>query len=132
MKRTLLIILGLAAIAIALVMWRWRGESEVETSSDSRSSAASSPRTARKRADPTTLRRASNRSEVTAIAPKGAAAKTELAVGDAIMSVDGIDVTGEHGEYVELLLAAPVGTRVLLGLARGVSVSVPLAPRASP
>lgn len=70
--------------------------------------------------------------QISSIAPNSGAAKAELKVGDVITSIDGIDVTGDHAADVRVLLAAPVGTKVLLGLARGVTVPVILGPRTSP
>ncbi len=64
--------------------------------------------------------------EVAWIDPKGSAAKTELVVGDQITSVDGTDVTGDNGGLFDLLIDAPAGTPITLGLARGSSVKIVL------
>ncbi|MDB4962955.1 MAG: hypothetical protein JWP01_2954 [Myxococcales bacterium] len=62
------------------------------------------------------------RLEVSFIEPGGAAAKTEIKVGDVITSIDGVDVTGGSSMHAWPLLRAPVGTRLTLGLARGASI----------
>jgi C-terminal processing protease CtpA/Prc len=68
-----------------------------------------------------------DRHEVAWIDPKGPAAKTELAVGDIVVSVDGSDVTGQNtGNFDPLIHAAP-GTTITLGLARGATVKIVLA-----
>jgi len=66
--------------------------------------------------------------QVSWIDPHGPAAKTELRVGDVVTSVDGIEVTGSGFVNAWTELAAPPGTKIVLGLARGVSVTVTLAP----
>jgi hypothetical protein len=66
--------------------------------------------------------------EVAWIDPRGPAAKTELAVGDVVTSIDDTDVTGEHESFFAPMLQAPPGTALRLGLARGTSVSVVLGP----
>lgn len=68
-----------------------------------------------------------DRHEVAWIDPKGPAAKTELAVGDIVVTVDGSDVTGQNtGNFDPLIHAAP-GTTIALGLARGATVKIVLA-----
>ncbi len=64
--------------------------------------------------------------KVSWIDPAGPAAKTDLKVGDVITSVDGIDIVGNQNTGAALLRAAP-GTKLALGLARGVTVTVTLA-----
>ncbi|MBS1119143.1 MAG: hypothetical protein H6Q90_1371 [Deltaproteobacteria bacterium] len=69
------------------------------------------------------------RHEVAWIDPRGPAAKTELRVGDVVTSVNGTDVTGDDtGNFDPLIQAAP-GTRMILGLARGATVTIVLGPR---
>lgn len=70
--------------------------------------------------------------EIRSVAAGSSAATAGLVVGDVIRSIDGIDVTGEHAPHVRTLLEGPVGMKVLLGLARGVTVPVILGPRTSP
>lgn len=65
--------------------------------------------------------------EVSFIEPTGPAAKTELKVGDIITSIDGVDVRGENAMQASMLMRAPVGTVLTLGLARNASVAVTLA-----
>ncbi|MFN0251198.1 MAG: carboxypeptidase regulatory-like domain-containing protein [Kofleriaceae bacterium] len=62
------------------------------------------------------------------IEPDGPAAKTDLKVGDVIVSIDGIDVRGVNGMHAWTLMNAPPGTKLVLGLERGASVTVTLAP----
>ncbi|MBL0220764.1 MAG: carboxypeptidase regulatory-like domain-containing protein [Myxococcales bacterium] len=64
--------------------------------------------------------------KVSWIDPAGPAAKTDLKTGDVIITVDGIDVTGASQAGWVMMRAAP-GTKLALGLARGVTVSVTLA-----
>jgi C-terminal processing protease CtpA/Prc len=66
--------------------------------------------------------------EVSWIDPAGPAANTELEVGDVITSVDGVDVTGANAPQAGTLMRAPPGTKLALGLARGATVTVVLAP----
>ncbi len=65
--------------------------------------------------------------EVSFIEPDGPAAKTELEVGDIITSIDGVDIRGENAAQAVMLMRAPVGTVLTLGLARNASVAVTLA-----
>ena len=60
------------------------------------------------------------------IDPAGPAAKTELKVGDVITSIDGVNIVGNQPVGNALMRAAP-GTKLALGLARGVTVTVILA-----
>lgn len=64
--------------------------------------------------------------EVSYIEPTGPAANSGLKVGDVIVSVDGVDVTGEGWASAWTLLRAPPGTKLELGLARGATVTVTL------
>jgi C-terminal processing protease CtpA/Prc len=66
------------------------------------------------------------RLEVSFIQPDGAAAKTDLKVGDVITSVDGVDVSGENSMNAWTLIQAPPGTKLVLGLARGASITIVL------
>jgi serine protease Do len=68
---------------------------------------------------------------VESIDPLGPAAKSGLEVGDVITSVDGHDVQGEN-LYVADLLRAPPGTKLIIGVARGATVSITVAPRKRP
>ncbi len=61
------------------------------------------------------------------IDPDGPAAKTALVVGDVITSVDGTDVTGSNHASYTALVTAPPGTTLVLGLARGATVTITLA-----
>jgi protocatechuate 3,4-dioxygenase beta subunit len=65
---------------------------------------------------------------VSFIEPDGPAAKTDIKVGDVIVTVDGIDVTGVNGQHAWGLLSAAPGTKLVLGLERGASVTLTLAP----
>jgi hypothetical protein len=65
--------------------------------------------------------------EVAWIDPAGPAAKTELRVGDRVVSVDGVDVSGDHAGRFEALVSAPPNTAVSLGLGRGATVKIVLA-----
>lgn len=67
------------------------------------------------------------RLEVSFIEPDGPAIKTDLKVGDVITSIDGINVTGGDSIHAWTLLRAPPGTKIVLGLARGASITVVLA-----
>ena len=60
------------------------------------------------------------------IDPAGPAAKTELKVGDILTSIDGVDIVGNQSIGAALIRAAP-GTKLALGLARGVTVTITLA-----
>ncbi|MBS1119144.1 MAG: hypothetical protein H6Q90_1372 [Deltaproteobacteria bacterium] len=65
--------------------------------------------------------------KVSFIDPQGAAAKTDLKVGDVITTIDGVSVTGESAGQARVLMRAPPGTKLALGLARGTTVTVVLA-----
>lgn len=65
--------------------------------------------------------------EVSFIDPKGAAAKTELKVGDVVTTVDGLDALGENVSQAYVLMRAPPGTVLTLGLQRGATVAITLA-----
>ncbi|HUJ62191.1 MAG TPA: carboxypeptidase regulatory-like domain-containing protein [Kofleriaceae bacterium] len=65
---------------------------------------------------------------VESIDPDGPAARSALRVGDRVKTIDGADISGEYASYGDTLLAAPPGTMIRLGLARGVTIAVKLAP----
>ncbi|MBA3392872.1 MAG: carboxypeptidase regulatory-like domain-containing protein [Deltaproteobacteria bacterium] len=65
--------------------------------------------------------------KVSFIEPAGPAAKTELKVGDVITAIDGVDITGPNAGQASVLMRAPPGTKLVLGLARGATVTVTLA-----
>ncbi|HWO19602.1 MAG TPA: carboxypeptidase regulatory-like domain-containing protein [Kofleriaceae bacterium] len=65
--------------------------------------------------------------KVSYIDPAGPAAKTELKVGDLLVSVDGVDVTGANASNAWMLMRAPPGTKLVLGLKRGAQVTIVLA-----
>lgn len=64
--------------------------------------------------------------KVSWIDPAGAAAKTELKVGDIVTSVDGIEITGASSNQAWVLMRAPPGTKLALGLQRGATITVTL------
>ena len=64
---------------------------------------------------------------VSFIEPDGPAAKTDIKVGDVIVSVDGVDVRGANSMHAWSLMNAPPGTKIVLGLDRGTSVTITLA-----
>ena len=66
--------------------------------------------------------------KVTWIDPKGPAAQTDLKVGDVIITIDGTDVAGGASQAGWVLMRAAPGTKITLGLSRGASVTVTLAP----
>jgi C-terminal processing protease CtpA/Prc len=63
------------------------------------------------------------------IDPAGPAANTELAVGDVITSIDGVDAGVLASETVCALFEPPPGTVLQLAVARGATVTVVAAPR---
>ena len=65
---------------------------------------------------------------VSFIEPDSAAAKTDIKVGDVIVAVDGVDVRGANGMHAWTLMNAPPGTKLVLGLERGASVTITLTP----
>jgi protocatechuate 3,4-dioxygenase beta subunit len=65
--------------------------------------------------------------KVSYIDPAGPAAKSELKVGDTIISIDGVDITGANAMTAWVLMRAPPGTALSLGLQRGATVKVTLA-----
>ena len=65
--------------------------------------------------------------KVSYIDPAGPAARTELKAGDLITAIDGIAITGANAMNAWLLLRAPPGTELVLGLKRGATVTVVLA-----
>jgi len=58
------------------------------------------------------------------IDPAGPAAKTELAVGDVVTSIDGVDVGVLASETVNALFEPPPDTALHLGLARGATITI--------
>jgi protocatechuate 3,4-dioxygenase beta subunit len=60
--------------------------------------------------------------------PTGPAAKSELKVGDAITSVDGIDITGGNSSAYGAMIRAAPGTKLSFGTKRGATVIVVLGP----
>jgi protocatechuate 3,4-dioxygenase beta subunit len=66
------------------------------------------------------------RYEISWIDPNGAAAKSDLKVGDVVTTVDGIDVQGANHRRGHTLMTAPPGTKLTLGLARGATATVVL------
>jgi hypothetical protein len=66
--------------------------------------------------------------EVSFIEPNSPASKVDVKVGDVITSVDGIDVTGGGSMHAWTMMNAPVGTKLTIGLKRGTTFSVTLAP----
>jgi hypothetical protein len=66
--------------------------------------------------------------KVSYIDPQGPAAKLDIKVGDIVTTIDGIPVTGASYTNAWTLMRAPVGTKLQLGLARGTTVTVTLAP----
>ncbi len=65
---------------------------------------------------------------VSYIKPDGPAAKTDIEVGDVIISIDGVDVRGANYMHAWTLMQAPPGTKLVLGLERGASITLTLAP----
>jgi C-terminal processing protease CtpA/Prc len=65
--------------------------------------------------------------KVRTIDPQGPAAKSGITVGDIVVSVDGVDVTGASAGSAWTLLRAPPGTKLALGLQRGATVAITLA-----
>lgn len=65
--------------------------------------------------------------EVSFIEPNGPCVGLDIKVGDVITTIDGIDVVGANMAQSWVLINAPVGTKLTLGLARGTSISVTLA-----
>jgi S1-C subfamily serine protease len=66
---------------------------------------------------------------VRAIDPSGPCAALDVAVGDVVTTIDGVDVGGDNRGNAVLLWSAPPGTTLRLGLARGVTVAVVLVVR---
>jgi len=65
---------------------------------------------------------------VAVVRPGGPAAAAGLKIGDAIVRVDGHEVTGDHADLHDALLSAPPGISVTLDLARGASLMLTLGP----
>jgi hypothetical protein len=61
---------------------------------------------------------------VARIDPTGAAAKTDLRVGDVITAIDGLDVTGGNTAQGVGLLIGATGSTATLDLKRGISVEI--------
>jgi hypothetical protein len=64
--------------------------------------------------------------EITQIDPRGPAAKLDCKVGDVIIAIDGIDVTGERRYLALTLISGPAGSKITLALQRGVTVVLTL------
>ncbi|MFN0249451.1 MAG: carboxypeptidase regulatory-like domain-containing protein [Kofleriaceae bacterium] len=64
---------------------------------------------------------------VSVIDPNGPAANTAINVGSVVVSVDGVDVRGIHAMNAWTLVQAPPGTKLVLGLADGRSITIKLA-----
>lgn len=64
---------------------------------------------------------------VTSVRADGPAAQAGLQVGDVIVSLEGHTVTGDRMSLFHSLVHAPAGTRLQLGLARGVTLALTLA-----
>lgn len=65
---------------------------------------------------------------IAVIRPGGPAAAAGLQVGDEIVAVDGHAVTGSDAYLHDILLRAPAGHSIRIGLARGVTVALTLGP----
>ncbi len=66
--------------------------------------------------------------KVSWIDPAGPAAKVDLKVGDVVTKIDGVDVSGPNNGNMWALITAAPGTTIALGLARGTTVTIVLAP----
>ena len=66
--------------------------------------------------------------KVSWIDPNGPAGKVDIKVGDIVTTIDGVDVAGANNSNSWGLMRAPPGTKLALGLARGTSVTIVLAP----
>jgi S1-C subfamily serine protease len=60
---------------------------------------------------------------ITTIEPNSPAARAGFVVGDAVVAVDGLDVTAATGSVVFELTSAPIGTTIRVGLTRGVTIA---------
>jgi protocatechuate 3,4-dioxygenase beta subunit len=65
--------------------------------------------------------------KVSWIDPAGPAATTEIKVGDILITVDGLDITGANSGNAWGLLRAAPGTKLALGLQHGATISLVLA-----
>jgi S1-C subfamily serine protease len=68
---------------------------------------------------------------VATIDPAGPAASAGLSVGDVIVSVDGVDMRGKRSLF-HILLMAPAGEKITLGLEQGRTLPLIAAPRPKP
>ncbi len=66
--------------------------------------------------------------KVSWIDPNGPAGKVDIKVGDIVTTIDGVDVAGANNSTSWGLMRAAPGTKLALGLARGTSVTIVLAP----
>ncbi len=78
-------------------------------------------------AQPDTLAFDQREYKVSWIDPAGPAVKSGIEVGDIVTTIDGIDITGTNSGNAYAQLRAAPGTRLVLGLERGVSVTITLA-----
>ena len=65
---------------------------------------------------------------VSFVEPNSPAAHTEIKPGDELVTIDGVDVRGANSAYGWTLMNAPVGTKLVLVLARGPQIEVTLGP----
>lgn len=66
--------------------------------------------------------------EVSFVDPKGPAVQSGIKVGDVVVSIDGVDITGAGSTDAWVLMNALPGTKLELGLKRGVTISITLGP----
>ena len=71
------------------------------------------------------IRTVSGARAVTADRVVGTAQRAGLVTGDVITAIDGIDVTGEHADFAQPLLAVAPGSTIKLTLERGATVTLP-------
>ncbi len=67
--------------------------------------------------------------QVSAVRAGGPAAAAGLKVGDVIVSTDGVDIQGGNHYLAWSLWSVPVGTKVVLGLAGGATVTITAGPQ---
>jgi protocatechuate 3,4-dioxygenase beta subunit len=65
--------------------------------------------------------------EIAMFEPNTPAANSELKLGDVITSVDGFDLTGDNARHFWAMTQAPPGTKLAIGLKRGVTINLVLA-----